>query len=222
MASAYAAPAATSGQDPVASLFGFWLGGQDRAAAQVPEGRPSASLQGAIPLASAAPWTPAERGRPATPAPNPVANPPARPAAADPAAGPAPHQITALIDAKARRHGVPRALAHAVVRVESNYDPRAVGGSALGLMQIKHATAQGMGFSGSRADLFDPATNLEWGMRYLAGARRLARGDLCGTVMRYQSGHRAERMNSANHAYCQRVREFMAEHSAEIADARTR
>lgn len=126
-----------------------------------------------------------------------------------------------MIDAKAREHGVPVPLAHAVVRIESNYNPRAVGGRALGLMQIKHATARGLGFTGSREDLFDPETNLEWGMRYLAGARRLAGGDLCGTVMRYQSGHRAQRMNGANAVYCARVRQAMGR-SAQLAEAQAR
>jgi soluble lytic murein transglycosylase-like protein len=134
-------------------------------------------------------------------------------------------EIEALIADKANKHGVPLPLAHAVVRIESNYNPRAVGGRALGLMQIKHATARGIGFTGSAEQLFDPAVNLEWGMRYLAGARRLARGDLCGTIMRYQSGHRAERMNRANVAYCARVRHLMAHAPRErqqLADRSTR
>lgn len=123
---------------------------------------------------------------------------------------PIPDDLAALIAAKAHKHGVPVPLAHAVVTVESNYNPRAVGGSALGLMQIKHATARALGFTGSREDLFDPATNLEWGMRYLGGARRLAKGDVCGTVLRYQAGHRAAAMTSAAAEYCTKVKHVMA------------
>jgi len=112
-----------------------------------------------------------------------------------------------LIENKAVAHGVPLELAHAVVRVESNYDPRLTGrGNTLGLMQIKYATARGMGFKGSMHDLYDPGVNLEWGMRYLAGAGKLAKGDLCGTVLRYQGGHMATRMTHASTTYCGKVR----------------
>ncbi len=122
-----------------------------------------------------------------------------------------PSDIAALVTAIAQKHGVPVPLAHAVVRVESNYKPHVTGrGATLGLMQIKHATARGMGFTGTPKELFDPATNLEWGMRYLAGARRIAKNDLCGTVLRYQGGHYAARMTRAASVYCSKVKSFMA------------
>ena len=118
-----------------------------------------------------------------------------------------PEDLVVLIENKAIAHGVPLEWAHAFVRVESDYDPRLSGrGGTLGLMQIKHATALSMGFAGSARDLFDPATNLEWGMRYLAGARKLAKGDLCGTVIRYQGGHGALRMSQVARTYCGKVR----------------
>ena len=59
----------------------------------------------------------------------------------------------------------------------------------VGLMQIKYQTARGLGYTGTRAALYDPATNLEWGMRYLSGAHRLAGGNLCGTLAKSQGGH---------------------------------
>lgn len=121
-------------------------------------------------------------------------------------------EIAAMVTAMAKKHGVPVPLAHAVVRVESNYKPGLVGrGATYGLMQIKYPTARGMGFAGKPKDLFDPATNLEWGMRYLAGARRIAKGSICGTVLRYQGGHYASRMTRAASVYCGKVRRFMAE-----------
>jgi soluble lytic murein transglycosylase-like protein len=120
--------------------------------------------------------------------------------------------IPALVTAMARKHGVPVPLAHAVVRVESNYKPGLIGrGATYGLMQIKYPTARGLGFEGKPKDLFDPATNLEWGMRYLAGARKLAKGNLCGTVLRYQGGHYSVRMTRAASVYCSKVRRYMAE-----------
>lgn len=111
----------------------------------------------------------------------------------------------------ARANGVPVALAMAVVRIESNYNAKARGRAGeVGLMQIKPRTARGMGFSGSTAALYDPDTNLRWGMKYLAGAYTRAGGDTCGTIMRYQGGHYAKRMSKSAVAYCAKVKRHMA------------
>ena len=119
-----------------------------------------------------------------------------------------------LIAAKAAAHGVPVALANAVVRVESNYNPQATGSAGeVGLMQIKYQTARGLGYAGTRSGLYDPATNLEWGMRYLAGAHRLAGGSLCGTLAKYQGGH-GTRGTRTSFNYCGRVRTAMAARGA--------
>ncbi|WP_246546466.1 lytic transglycosylase domain-containing protein [Ancylobacter defluvii] len=119
--------------------------------------------------------------------------------------------IVALVDREARANGVPIALARAVVRIESNWDPGVTGSAGeIGLMQIKHPTARGLGYQGSRKALYDPATNIKWGMRYLAGAYQLAAGDTCGTVMRYQGGHGATRMSNIARSYCSKARTIMA------------
>ena len=116
----------------------------------------------------------------------------------------------AIIARYATHHGVPVALAHAVVRVESNYRPNARGRAGeIGLMQIKPATARMMGYSGSAKGLYDPETNIRWGMKYLAEAHRLGRGDTCGTVLRYNAGHGAKRMNRISAAYCAKVKRHM-------------
>ena len=115
-----------------------------------------------------------------------------------------------LIANHAREQGVPVALARAVVRIESNYNPRARGRSGeIGLMQIKPQTARGIGFSGDASALYDPDTNLRWGMSYLGTAYKLADGSVCGTILRYQGGHYAKRMTSASRGYCQRVQALM-------------
>jgi soluble lytic murein transglycosylase-like protein len=116
----------------------------------------------------------------------------------------------ALIAATAAAHGVPVELANAVVRVESNYNPNITGRAGeIGLMQIKYQTARGLGYTGTRAALYDPATNLEWGMRYLAGAHKLAGGSLCGTLAKYQGGHGMRGSHTSGN-YCGRVRTVMA------------
>lgn len=108
-------------------------------------------------------------------------------------------------------HGVPPELAEAVVTIESRWNPRARSGAgAIGLMQIKYATARGMGYGGSVAGLYEPKTNLTFGLAYLAGAHRLSGGDICGTILRYHAGHGAERMSASTKRYCATAKKLMA------------
>ena len=126
-------------------------------------------------------------------------------------AGPQKGSYASLVRKVAQKHGVPVRIALAVVKVESNFNPRAHGGAGeIGLMQIKPATARGLGYRGTAKGLYNPSTNLEWGMRYLAGAHKLASGDVCGTILRYNAGHYARRMNPVSRRYCQKVQRIMA------------
>ncbi len=116
-----------------------------------------------------------------------------------------------LVKTVAKKHGVPTKIAMAVVQVESNFNPRARGSAGeVGLMQIKPATARGMGYRGSTKALYDPKTNLEWGMKYLAGAHQRASGDVCGTILRYNAGHYAKRMNPISRRYCNKVKRILS------------
>lgn len=118
--------------------------------------------------------------------------------------------IRELIAKHAAENGVPFDLADAVVQIESRYRPNVANGGALGLMQIKPATARELGFGGSAQELYTAETNLHFGMRYLALVYQKSGGDLCGTVMRYQSGAYSTHMNAANRAYCDKARNIMA------------
>ncbi len=97
--------------------------------------------------------------------------------------------IDALIEQQAKANGVPASFVHAVVKRESNYNPNAKGGSALGLMQIKHATARSLGYTGDAAGLYDPETNLRYGVAYLAGAYRTAQGNVHQAYQYYNRGY---------------------------------
>lgn len=110
----------------------------------------------------------------------------------------------------AKAHGVPVALAHAVVRVESNYRANARGAAGeIGLMQVKLATARLMGYRGSARGLYDPDTNLKYGMKYLAKAHKLGGGSVCGTILKYNAGHGAKRMNPISRRYCTKVKGYL-------------
>jgi hypothetical protein len=95
-----------------------------------------------------------------------------------------------LIVQHANTNNVPASLVHRIIIRESRYNARAVGrGGALGLMQIKHATARALGYSGPAAGLLDADTNLTYGVRYLAGAYRVADGDPNRAVGFYARGY---------------------------------
>jgi soluble lytic murein transglycosylase-like protein len=135
----------------------------------------------------------------------------AKPARAAALAAPAGSDgLKALVARHAAANGVPFSLADAIVRVESRYNPRAAHAGNYGLMQIRHQTARGMGYSGGAGGLLDAETNARYAMKYLAMAYRAAGGDTCRTVMKYQSGHMTERMSGANRTYCAKVRTITA------------
>ena len=73
-----------------------------------------------------------------------------------------------IIAAEAKRYNVDAALVSALIRAESNFDPRAVSRKgARGLMQLMPATAR-------RLDVrspFDPVSNVRGGVRYLRAPR---------------------------------------------------
>ncbi|HEX2559666.1 lytic transglycosylase domain-containing protein [Phenylobacterium sp.] len=84
----------------------------------------------------------------------------------------------------AARHGLDPKLLHALVLVESAYNPQAVSpAGAAGLAQLMPATGAELGV----ADRFDPAQSLEGGAAYLA--RQVVRfGDLRLALAAYNAG----------------------------------
>jgi soluble lytic murein transglycosylase-like protein len=118
--------------------------------------------------------------------------------------------IASIVDRKADENGLPSSLVGAIISVESGWKSSARNGSSVGLMQITPGTAHSLGFRGEFKDLFDPETNIGLGTRYLAEAYRLADGDLCATVARYQSGLDSTRPNAANRAYCKKMKALLA------------
>ena len=131
---------------------------------------------------------------------------------------PAPYR--AMLAREAASRGLPPAVADAVAYVESGYDPGATGGvGELGLMQVRPTTAAMLGHTGPAAALLDPATNIRFGVAYLAQAWKLANGDLCRALMKYRAGHGEERMSPRSVAYCRRARVHLAASGSPLAAA---
>ncbi len=99
-------------------------------------------------------------------------------------------EYDAMVAKHAKANAVPAALVHRVILRESRYRPELIGaGGAIGLMQIKLATARGVGYTGDAEGLRDPDTNLTYGVKYLAGAWRVADGDHDRAMHYYASGY---------------------------------
>ncbi|MEX0956833.1 MAG: lytic transglycosylase domain-containing protein [Rhizobiaceae bacterium] len=127
--------------------------------------------------------------------------------AAKPGKAAANQRYGTIIMKHATANGVPVNLARAIVRIESNFRANARGRAGeVGLMQIKPATARAMGYGGSIKGLYDPETNIKYGMKYLGLAQKLGGGSVCGTVLKYNAGHGAKRMNRISSAYCSKVK----------------
>jgi soluble lytic murein transglycosylase-like protein len=83
---------------------------------------------------------------------------------------------------------IPEELVRAVIKVESDYDPRAVSrANAHGLMQLVPETAERMMVT----DSFDPRQNIFGGVRYLRVLANMFNGDLELTVAAYNAGENA-------------------------------
>lgn len=88
----------------------------------------------------------------------------------------------------AEKHRIDQELVHVVIRAESNYDAFAVSSSgALGLMQLMPDTARQYGV----ANVFDPAQNIEGGVRYLKDLVRLYNGQTKLVLAAYNAGQSA-------------------------------
>ncbi|WP_415805126.1 lytic transglycosylase domain-containing protein [Bordetella muralis] len=103
-----------------------------------------------------------------------------------------------VIREAAWRYGMDPDLLHAVIKVESNYNPHAVSPKgATGLMQIMPATGVELGFANPRRDLLIPANNIDAGARYLAWLKDQFDGDLSLALAAYNAGIGAVTRNQA-------------------------
>jgi hypothetical protein len=119
---------------------------------------------------------------------------------------------------EAERTGLPPQIALAVIEIESGFNPAAKGAAGeIGLMQVMPPTARMLGFQGSDDQLADPASNIRLGVRYLTKAHRLARGDLCTTLMKYRAGHKESRFSQLSVSYCLRARKILIREGFQVS-----
>lgn len=112
---------------------------------------------------------------------------------------------------EAAKAGLPFDLVDAVIKIESDYRTDRVGDvGEIGLMQVRPATAVLLGFRGGPRELAVAQINIHYGATYLGEAWRLAKGDVCRTLMKYRAGHGEDRMSPLSVTYCSRARTHLA------------
>lgn len=100
---------------------------------------------------------------------------------------PPPAHIRKLVEKSAREHDIDPLLIQSVIQVESNYNRYAVSPKgAEGLMQLMPGTARMLGVANS----FDPAQNIEAGVRYLRYLQNLYQDDRLALAA-YNAGPKA-------------------------------
>ncbi len=104
-----------------------------------------------------------------------------------PAIAPPPAQIQQLVEKSAKAHNVDPLLVQSVIQVESNYNHYAVSPKgAEGLMQLMPGTARMLGVTNS----FDPAENIEAGVKYLRYLQNVYQDDRLALAA-YNAGPKA-------------------------------
>lgn len=124
--------------------------------------------------------------------------------------------LESIISKASARYGVDGGLITAVIKTESNFNPKAVSpAGARGLMQLMPATARGLGVD----DPFDPEQNVMAGTRFLRTLLDRYDGDLDSALAAYNWGpgnvdRSPERLPRETRNYLARVKQLYGSSSA--------
>ena len=98
-------------------------------------------------------------------------------------------RVKNMIASQAGSYGVPKWFALKIARVESNYNPMVTGAAGeIGVFQLKCQTARGIGYQGACSGLYNPSTNIRFGLRYLSLAVRSSHGNLRMAASKHNGG----------------------------------
>lgn len=118
--------------------------------------------------------------------------------------------IDPIIMKASRQYGVDPALIRAVIKAESNFNPRAVShAGAQGLMQLMPGTARGLGVS----DSFNPEQNIMAGTRFLKGLLDRYNNDIDSALAAYNWGpgnvdRKPDRLPRETRDYIAKVKQY--------------
>ena len=105
-----------------------------------------------------------------------------------------PHSYSEIINSACYRHGVDPTLVHAIIKVESDFNPYAMSRKgAMGLMQLMPQTALELNVK----DTFSPIENIHGGVKYLKYLIDRYQGNLSLALAAYNAGEtRVNRLGS--------------------------
>lgn len=96
-----------------------------------------------------------------------------------------PTSFEQIVQDAARKYGVSEELIHAIIKTESNYNPKAKShAGAMGLMQLMPGTARYLGVK----DPYDAKQNIFGGTKYISDMLRQHNGDLTLALAAYNAG----------------------------------
>jgi soluble lytic murein transglycosylase-like protein len=134
-----------------------------------------------------------------------------------------PTAVDGLVEEVAKRHNVDPNLVRAMIKVESNFNPRARSRKgAIGLMQLMPATAREL----KVANPYDPAQNLDGGVRRIKTLLENYNGDVALSLAAYNAGQGAVERHGGvpnykeTKAYVQRITNLYGSNTA-VSNGRT-